>query len=216
MRTAPLLLVLLTGCAPTATPVTSTTTVTAAPRTPQRLLAGLRVAANRDSAHYDRGAFGPGWSGTGTAPPLPDGCRARDAVLKRDLTAETLSRTNPCLVIAGTLADPYTGTTISYHVGRAYEVELDHVVALGAAWRSGASRWTAARRAAFANDTSNMLAVARRANQEKSSKAPDQWKPRRAYWCPYATRWVTVKSAYSLTITVRERDALTAMLATCA
>ena len=126
----------------------------------------------------------------------------------KDDTKLTVANTNKCLVIAGRLLDPYSGKEIAYSVSRAYEVEIDHVVALGAAWRSGASRWTAAQRAAFANDTSNMLASARAANQEKSSKAPDTWRPRREYWCAYATRWVTAKSRYQLTITPPERDAL--------
>jgi uncharacterized protein (DUF2237 family) len=89
------------------------------------------------------------------------------------------------------------------------------VVALGAAWRSGASKWGAERRMEFANDTSNMLAVDKQANNDKSSKTPDQWRPPGDYWCQYAERWVGIKSRYDLTVTAAEKTALEQMLGDC-
>jgi hypothetical protein len=45
----------------------------------------------------------------------------------------------PCTVKTGTLADPYTGTTISFLRGTTTSsaVQIDHVVALSDAWQKG-------------------------------------------------------------------------------
>jgi len=50
-------------------------------------------------------------------------------------------------------ATPTGGTTIRVPL----RVDIDHVVPLGNAWRSGARRWTEARRRAFANDPRNLM-----------------------------------------------------------
>ena len=61
----------------------------------------------------------------------------------------------------GILDDPYTGRTIEFHKGEesSDQVQIDHVVALANAWRSGAWQWDATRRQEFANDPANLLAV---------------------------------------------------------
>jgi hypothetical protein len=178
-------------------------------------LAKLAVARNQGSASYQRSAFGPGWGGYGYYPKIPGGCEARDEVLRRDLSDVKAGDQNQCIIFSGVLHDPYTGKTLPYSRYGPSDIQIDHVVALGAAWRSGASAWTQERRVEFANDISNMLAVDKQANDEKSSKTPDQWKPPRDYWCPYAERWVGVKSLYGLTVTAAEKSALEEMLATC-
>jgi hypothetical protein len=54
------------------------------------------------------------------------------------------------VVASGTLDDRYTGTTINFVQGPASsKVQIDHVVALAAAWRAGARPWTAGRRLFF-------------------------------------------------------------------
>jgi hypothetical protein len=118
-------------------------------------------------------------------------------------------------VRSGLLRDPYTDKDLSYAKGTRNEISIDHVVALGAAWRSGASTWTAERRVEFANDPDNMLAVDVAANNDKGSKTPHQWRPPRDFWCAYAERWVGVKSLYRLTITAAEKAALGEMLGSC-
>lgn len=176
----------------------------------------LTIAWNRKWESYQRNAFGPGWTGRGGEPELTDGCTARDAVMKRDLTETQLAKSNSCTVLAGTLHDPYTGAQLPYDRYHASEIEIDHVVALGDAWRSGASDWDADRRERFANDVGNLLAVQKQANQDKGSRTPDQWKPRQSYQCDYARRWVSVKGHWGLTVQPTEKRALADMLATCA
>ncbi|MFF2551473.1 HNH endonuclease family protein [Nocardia sp. NPDC058058] len=175
----------------------------------------LTIAWNRNWESYDRTAFGPGWSGRGGEPVLAGGCTARESVLKRDLTEVRLADSNSCMTLSGVLIDPYTGERLPYDRFKASDIEIDHVVALGDAWRSGASEWSAERREQFANDVGNLLAVQKRANQDKGSKTPDQWRPRNAYWCDYARRWVAIKSRWGLTVQATEKSALTEMLGTC-
>ncbi|MFB8006835.1 HNH endonuclease family protein [Nocardia sp. NPDC056000] len=178
-------------------------------------LDGLTIAWNRNWESYDRTAFGPGWSGRGGEPVLTGGCTARETVMKRDLTEVRLADSNSCMALAGVLIDPYTGERLPYDRFQASDIEIDHVVALGDAWRSGASEWSPERREQFANDIGNLLAVQKQANQDKGSKTPDQWRPRTAYWCDYARRWVAVKSRWALTVQATEKSALTEMLGTC-
>jgi hypothetical protein len=178
-------------------------------------LGQLTVARSQDSAAYQRSAFGPGWGGYGYYPKLPDGCEARDEVLRRDLSSVVAGDRNTCIIFSGVLHDPYTGKELPYSRYKASDINIDHVVALGAAWRSGASKWTAERRVEFANDINNMLAVDKQANNDKGSKTPDQWRPPEDFWCPYAERWVGIKDLYGLTVTAGEKTALEQMLGKC-
>ena len=77
------------------------------------------------------------------------------------------------------------------------ELDIDHVVPLGEAWRSDASRWDPARRAAYANDPDapqSLIAVTVATNRSKSDKDPAIWQPSNTdAWCAYVRDWVTVK-----------------------
>nr|WP_291837480.1 HNH endonuclease family protein [Candidatus Microthrix sp.] len=73
------------------------------------------------------------------------------------------------------------------------ELDIDHLVPLAEAWRSGASRWDPARRAAFANDLDapqTLIAVTAATNRSKSDSDPSDWQPpNTSYWCTYASDW---------------------------
>jgi hypothetical protein len=175
----------------------------------QQLLADLVVADPDPGAGYDRAElFGQDWA------PVGD-CDTRAVVLARDLLAARYSTRTPCLVIGGTLSDPYTGTTVTYEPG-AGRIEVDHVVSLYNAWISGAQTWDPATRAAFANDTTNLLAVSAAANQDKGGSDAATWTPSNPVaWCGYATVQITVKDAYHLRVTTAEKAALLDLLQTC-
>jgi hypothetical protein len=175
----------------------------------EQLLAELVVADPDSGAGYDRAAlFGQDWA------PVGD-CDTRAVVLARDLTHTRYSTRTPCLVIGGTLTDPYTGTTVTYEPG-AGRVEVDHVVSLYNAWISGAQTWDPSTRAAFANDTTNLLAVSAAANQDKGGSGAATWIPtNQAAWCGYATVQISVKHAYDLRVTTAEKGALLDLLQTC-
>ncbi|MFF0743747.1 DUF1524 domain-containing protein [Streptomyces sp. NPDC004111] len=178
-------------------------------------LGGLTVAWGRNWETYRRAEFGEGWSDETDAPGGRNGCDTRDDVLSRDLTVRERGDRDACVPRSGVLHDPYTGKDLPYTYRRASQIQTDHVVPLGAAWRAGAWGWTPQRRLAYANDLDVLLAVDKQANQDKGSRTPDKWKPRRAYWCEYARRWTGIKVKYALSVTPPERAALQEMLATC-
>lgn len=179
-------------------------------------LAALTVAWGKNWQTYKRSAFGVGWSDDTDAPGGRNGCDTRDDVLRRDLKNLREGDRNPCVVISGILHDPYTGEELPYSYRRASQIQTDHVVALGAAWRAGAWAWTAQQRLTYANDLDVLLAADKETNHEKSSRTPDKWKPpRKEYWCEYGRRWTGIKAKYRLTVTAPEKLALQDLLATC-
>ena len=177
-------------------------------------LATLAAKGRAPKTGYDRALFGQAWADVDR-----NGCDTRNDVLRRDLTAYVLKPgTNGCLVLSGTLHDPYSGSTIAFVRGQSTsrKVQIDHVVPLSDAWQKGAQRWSTQRRTAFANDLLNLLAVDGLSNQRKSDGDVATWlPPNKAYRCPYAARQVAVKAKYGLWVTSAERDALTRILATC-
>ena len=125
-------------------------------------LAALPIKGRAPRTGYDREAFGPAWTDDVDVSGGHNGCDTRNDVLRRDLTAERLKPgTHGCVVLSGTLADPYTGRTIVFTRGRSTSsrVQIDHVVALGDAWVTGAQQLTPTQRTTLANDPLNLLAV---------------------------------------------------------
>ena len=196
---------------PTTTP---TATPTAAPGTALALLGTLDVKGRAPKTGYDRDLFGQRWSDTDR-----NGCDTRNDVLRRDLTDVRLKAgTNGCVVATGTLADPYSGTSIDFVRGQGTSelVQIDHVVALSDAWQKGAAQWSPARRLAFANDPSNLLAVQGSLNSQKGDGDAATWlPPRKAFRCAYVARQVAVKASYGVWVTAAERDAISRVLSTC-
>jgi hypothetical protein len=145
-------------------------------------------------AGYSRDQFGSAWEDVDQ-----NGCDTRDDILRRDLR-RVVSRagTNGCVVVSGVLADPYTATSITYVRGRS-RVDIDHVVSLGDAWRTGAARWAASKRLALGNDPLNLLAVSASANRQKGDDDAAAWLPaNKAYRCVYVARQLAVKLKYAL------------------
>ena len=98
---------------------------------------------------YDRNEFGKPWSDDVTVDGGHNGCDTRNDILARDLTdVEFKPAKRNCIVTKGKLNDPYTNTTIEFKRGRKSSdlIPIDHVVALGDAWYSGAYQWDADRR----------------------------------------------------------------------
>lgn len=168
-------------------------------------LNALTVRANGPSTGYSRDKF-PHWhivSGT---------CNTRETVLKRDGTNVTVG--SDCYPTSGSWKSPYDGATWT----QPSDVDIDHMVPLANAWKTGASSWTTAKREQFANDLTRpqLLAVTDNVNQAKGDKSPDAWKPPiTAYYCTYATRYISVKYYYQLTVTSPEKTALSGMLDRC-
>lgn len=180
-----------------------------------RELRALPVSDTYVPAPYDRDAFGPAWADTDH-----NGCDTRNDVLRRDLTAVvTKPGTHGCVVLSGTLHDPYTGRTIAFERGNtsSLAVQIDHRVPLSYAWRHGAASWTPKQREAFANDqATNLVAVDGPANEEKSDSGPAEWMPTNTGdACNYAASFVTVATKWHLSIATTDKHALEGTLTGC-
>ncbi|OJD10262.1 hypothetical protein ACJ73_09861 [Blastomyces percursus] len=171
----------------------------------QGLLGSLIVAPRGSHDGYSRKRF-PHWI------TIKGACNTRETVLKRDgMNVEVGPNCQPT---SGMWYSPYDGATWS----DPSDVDVDHVVPLSLAWKSGASSWTKNMRQKFANDLRNpqLIAVTDKVNQAKGDKGPDEWKPPSvSYHCEYSRMWIKVKSTYNLTVTEAEMSALKDMLRTC-
>lgn len=176
-----------------------------------RSLQELEVAPPGSMSGYSCDKFSH-WSKTsefGWDPPQAS-CDAREATLIRD--GEDVQVGSACKVSSGTWYDPYTDRTYS----NPQDLDIDHVVPLANAWRSGASSWDDEQRERYANDPEVLLSVEDNANQEKGDKGPEAWKPpNEEEWCDYAERWVSIKAKYGLSVNEQEEQALEQMLNTC-
>ncbi|MET9273323.1 HNH endonuclease family protein [Kribbella sp. NPDC003557] len=168
-------------------------------------LASLTVKAEGSSTGYSRDKF-PHWiiqSGT---------CDTREQVLKRDGSGVTVD--SSCQPTAGRWYSVYDSTWVN----DSSDVDIDHIVPLSEAWKSGASTWTTAKRQEFANNLtiSQLIAVTASSNRSKGDKDPSEWKPTNtSVHCIYAREWIWVKYTYKLSLQSAEKTALTQMLATC-
>lgn len=139
-------------------------------------------------------------------------CDTREVVLSRDGT--DVQQDDKCRAISGTWFSAYDSKV--FHASG--QLDIDHIVPLANAWRSGADEWTTPKRRTFANDLvhSQLIAVSASSNRQKGDQSPDQWAPpRHAYWCVYARAWTDIKHLYELNVTEPERDQLNEMLDTC-
>lgn len=176
----------------------------------------LPVLDSSSLGSYDRELFA--WRGVDLD---RNGCDTRNDVLRRDLTELVIREgSQGCKVEAGTLAEPYTGSTILFVVGGGPTndggIQIDHVVALANAWVSGADAWDSTTLQTFGNDPLNLLAVDGDANQSKGSGNASQWLPQNfEFHCEYVARQVAVKTAYSLSVTASELTAMERVLANC-
>ncbi len=198
--------------APSAKATRATAKALARPGSAAAQVTTLRVRGRGPMTGYSRDRFGQAWLDADR-----NGCDTRDDMLRRSLHALTLrAGTNGCVVTSGILDDPYTGGQIRYVRDQSYSVDIDHVVALGNAWVSGAARWDIRRRAALANDPLNLLAVDASANRSKGDGDAATWlPPNKRYRCAYVSRQATVKAKYGLSVTPAERAAMLSVLAAC-
>lgn len=174
-------------------------------------LHGLDVAPRGSMSGYDRYArFGDWIDEDGNC------VDTRDEILARDLTGVEFD--DGCRVASGVLDDPYTGTTISFTRGVATssDVQIDHVVAAGNAWVSGASSLSQTERVDFYNDPLNLLAVKGSVNGSKSDSPADEWlPPEESFHCEYVATQIAVKAKYGLQMTSTEKAVMTDVLSAC-
>ena len=186
----------------------------AAPLTAEQVLDSLAVKGRAPKTGYARDQFGQRWADVNR-----NGCDTRNDILKRDLSGVVFkAKTNNCVVLTGTLIDPYSGKTINFVRGNvtSMAVQIDHVVALSNAWQTGAFKLTMTQRTNFANDPINLLAVDGPLNEQKSDGDAATWlPPLKSYRCKYVARQIAVKAKYGLWVTPPEKSAMKSILAKC-
>lgn len=165
----------------------------------RRQLAKLPVRSAASMKGYSRDSF-KHWRD-----PDSNGCDAREDTLARDKKS---GKTVKCTT-TGLWIDPYGGERFTV----ARSLDIDHIVPLANAWRSGAARWGEAQKTRFANDPRNLLAVPASLNRQKGDKGPEAWlPPNRSYRATYAVAWIKVKSQYKLSVTRAEKAALAKLI----
>jgi len=141
-----------------------------------------------------------------------NGCNTRVEVLIEEAVVKPKIGAK-CKLTGGKWFSAYDGKTIT----NASLLDVDHMVPLAEAWRSGAWKWTAAQRQAYANDLDNseaLIAVTLSTNRSKGDKDPSLWMPS-IEQCTYLQNWISIKSKYSLTADTKEAEKLNSVFATC-
>ncbi|MED7926471.1 HNH endonuclease family protein [Nonomuraea sp. LP-02] len=180
----------------------------------RKKLAKLQVKGRAPRTGFDRDKFGPSWADVDR-----NGCDTRNDILKRDLEDETFkSGTHNCIVLTGTLKDPYSGKTIKFKRGQdtSTAVQIDHLIPLSDAWQKGAQQWSATKRKEFANDPLNLQATDGPLNGQKSDSDAATWlPPLKSYRCTYIARQIDVKAKYDVWVTAAEKSAMEGILDDC-
>lgn len=148
----------------------------------------------------------PHWTGR-----CPD---TRDHVLRDESTVSVTLSADGCRVVAGSWLSDYDGETVTAPSA----LDIDHLVPLAEAHRSGGWRWSRDRKRAYANDLTDpwhLLAVTARSNRQKGDQDPARWRPRREAWCRYARAWRGIKMRWQLVSDAAEARALAEMEGTC-
>ncbi|AHC73837.1 hypothetical protein P856_626 [Candidatus Endolissoclinum faulkneri L5] len=121
----------------------------------------------------------------------------QEVLISESLKTPVLSR-DGCKVISGKWYDPFNGKSFN----DPSDLDIDHLVPLSEAHRSGASRWNASRREAYANDLSHpdtLIAIDKKTNRSKGDSDPLSWMPPKlSYWCQYVANWRATKKRWKL------------------
>ncbi|MGV8895434.1 MAG: cell wall-binding repeat-containing protein [Rhodoglobus sp.] len=165
----------------------------------------LTQQADANAATYDRDLF-EHWIDEDA-----DGCDTRREVLIEESEADVTVGPS-CSLTGGHWLSSYDNVTTIDPA----DVDIDHLVPLAEAWRSGAWEWTPTQRRDFANDLEVayvLIAVTDNVNQSKGDRDPAGWMPPYApYHCQYVIDWALIKYRYSLTVDSAEMAKLTAQL----
>lgn len=139
-------------------------------------------------------------------------CNTRYEVLIAEAIVKPVVGTG-CYLSGGKWKSPYDGKVFTNPTG----LDIDHMVPLAEAWRSGAWAWTAAQRMEFANDlvdSRTLLAVTASLNRSKSDRDVAQWLPPKGQ-CTYISNWIAVKSRFDLTVDSVEAEFLRMKIVSC-
>lgn len=183
--------------------------------TPLMMLNSLSVKPAGSMDGYSRDKFGAPWTDDNDGSLGHNRCDTRDDILARDLT--DIVRKG-CKVMSGWLISKYTGEPVEFKRGvkTSTAVQIDHIVPLADAWRTGAAELSEKTRIDIANDPENLIAVDGKSNNDKRDKDASQWlPPAESFRCEYVERQIDVKTRYHLAVTQPEHDAMARVLSGC-
>lgn len=180
----------------------------ASPNNVNEMLASLTISNEVNASTYKRTSF-KHWIDANK-----NGCDTRAEVLIAE--SETIvTKKSKCTIVSGRWMSLYDNKVVTL----ASKLDIDHLVPLAEAWRSGASKWTAAQRQAFANDLDvsyGLVAVTAGSNRSKSDNDPATWLPSNAaIVCNYIGSWIAMKYRWSLAADPQEKSVLESKLTTC-
>lgn len=170
------------------------------------------------SRSYDRDLFGSwiavsnpnavGWDSS-----RYPSCNVREAALID--AGNNVVVGNSCKIVSGQWSDPYVAKPTA--ISDSSRLDLDHVVPLAHAWRSGAAALPSDKLRQIANDKDNLILTSATENRSKGDQAIDSWFPQRnsVAYCDYAAKYATVVDRYDLTIDQEEYDQLDRMYGEC-
>ena len=176
-----------------------------APASPSYGLSAPQVAEDRDSG-YNRNFF-KHWVDADR-----NGCDTRAEVLISEAVVKP-KVDKKCKISGGKWLSKYDNKSVT----NASQLDVDHLVPLAEAWRSGAWAWTPQQRQDFANDLSDkraLIAVTLSTNRSKGDKDISDWVPK-VDTCGYVQNWIAIKTRYSLTYDPKEARWLVAYFEIC-
>lgn len=129
----------------------------------------------------------------------------RHEILKSRSLIKVKFEKNGCKVRAGKWADYYYP---EFHT-QATQVDIDHLVPLKSAHRTGGAKWSAELKEKFANDPENLVITKKSYNRKKGDKGIDGWLPvHEDYACKYIKDWIKIKAKYNLELSQAEKKSI--------
>lgn len=143
-----------------------------------------------------------------------NGCDTRREVLRQEAVRKP-KQDEDCKLTGGEWRSYYDGKIVSNQ--RA--LDIDHMVPLGEAWVSGASKWPAEKRERYANDLEaqrSLVAVSLGPNRSKGDRDPAEWMPpAKSATCQYTADWLSTKLRWKLTVDRTEQTKLKQLARNC-
>ena len=165
------------------------------------------IGNSQKCEQYDRSLYG-GWIDA-------DGdCQdtRQEVLIEENIGLLEFETSNNCRVISGKWFDVYYGDTILDPSG----LDIDHVIPLAEAHKSGGWKWDDQKKKDFANylkDSIHLIAVSASANRSKGARDPSEWLPSNTkYVKTYAENWVNLKIEWGLSANESEILALKKIL----
>lgn len=147
-------------------------------------------------------------------------CTVRQAVLATE--GENVKFDKGCKNLKGTWVDDYgernsSGKIVYKKSKNPRDYDIDHVVALSLAWKSGMDKSTDEQRNMLANDKANLVVSEKSLNRSKGDQSIDEWAPPKGSKnrCDYADRYVYIKAKYNLSMTMDEFKTTERILTEC-